>query len=142
MAEYTQTTTYDKSMQDKIRMFNNTKTKTFVENFNTLIDAEFTTVSAGAVAYTFTPATWKKAVNEALVDLNNETARQCFSKFGDLLSVEFVDIAATGMAYTKNTTARKMRECFYSAPNTLQRELIFEMIALIDTELDLIVAAS
>ena len=142
MAEYTQTTTYDASMQDLIRMWNNTTTKRFIERFNALIDAEFTLVDVGVAAYTFTAATFDKAINEALYDLNNETNRQCFKKLADLLSVEFVDIAATGMAYTENTTAAKMKECFISASNSIHKELVYEMIDLIQVELAAIVAAS
>lgn len=142
MAEYTQTTTYDASMQDLIRMWSNTTTKRFIERFNSLIDAELTTIVAGAAAYTFTQATWDKAVQKALSDLNNETNRRCFKWFLDLMAVEFVDIAATGMAYTRNLTQLTSRRCFETATNSIHRELIHEMIDLIIVELDLVVAAS
>jgi hypothetical protein len=142
MAEYTQTTTYDKSMQDKIRMWSNTTTQRFIERFNSLIDAEFTLVDAGVAAYTFTQATWDKAVQKLLVELNNETNRRCFKWFLDLMAIEFVDIAATGMAYTKTYTEVQMRRCFETASNSIHRELIHEMITLITTELDAIEDAS
>jgi hypothetical protein len=142
MAEYTQTTTYDKNMQDKIRMWSNTTTKRFIENFNSLVDAELTLVDAGVAAYTFTPATWEKAVTKALSDLNNETNRRCFKWFMDMLKVEFTDIAATGMAYTKTYSEIQMRRCFDTASNSIHRELIHEMITLIWTELDAIEDAS
>ena len=142
MAEYTQTTTYDASMQDVIRMWNNTTTKRFIENFNSLVDAEFTLVDAGVDAYTFTIAAWNKAIAESLYDLNNETNRQCFKKLADLLAIEFVDIAATGMAYTETTTAAKMKECFITATNSIHKELVHKMIDLIQVELAAIVAAS
>lgn len=142
MAEYTQTTTYDASMQDLIRMWNNTTTKRFIEQFNALIDAELTLVDAGVVAYTFTLATWNKSVAGILQGLNNDTSRQCFKKFCDLLATDFVDIAANGMSYTRDITVRGARECFYSCPNSINRELLHEMIALVIIELDLIVAAS
>lgn len=142
MAEYTQTTTYDASMQDLIRMWNNVTTQRFIERFNELIDDEFTTITSGAAAYTFTQATWDKAVQKVLSELNNQTNRTCFKQFLDLMAVEFVDIAATGLSYTRNMTSLTAKRCFETASNSIHRELIHEMIALIIIELDLIVAAS
>ncbi len=142
MAEYTQTTTYDASMQDLIRMWSNTTTKRFIERINTLIDAELTLVDAGVAAYTFTIATWNSNVQKALADMSNMTNKDCFRNFMDLLAIEFVDIAATGMAYTKTYEELQMRRCFETAPNSIHQELVHKMIALITIELDLIVAAS
>ena len=142
MAEYTQTATYDASMQDLIRMWNNTTTKRFIENFNSIIDAEFTLVDAGVAAYTFTPATFAKSIAESLYDLNNDTNKQAFLKLSKFLSIEFVDIAATGMAYTETTSAAEMKRCFETATNSIHRELVHKMVDLIQVELALIVAAS
>ena len=142
MAEYTQTTTFGTSMGDLNRMWNNTTTKTFIERYMTLIDAQLDLVDAGGVAYSFTQATWDTAVNKALAELNNETNRKCFKDFADLISVDWVDIAANGMSYTRDITYLNAIRCFETATNSIHKELLHEMIALIIIELDLIVAAS
>jgi hypothetical protein len=142
MAEYTKTATYDASMQDVIRMWNNTTTKKFIEEINTLIVTELDLVDAGVAAYTFTQATWDKAVGKILADLNNETNRKCFKDALDLLAVEWVDIALTGMAYTRNCTEIEVRRCFETVSNSIHKELVHKMMLLVGAELDLIEAAS
>ena len=138
--EYTQTTTYDDSMQDLIRMWSNTTTKRFIENFNSLIDAELTSIASSTMdAYTFTQATWDKDVSEVLFDLNNDTNRRCFKNFLDLMAVEFVDIAANGYSYTLNATQLTARRCFETCSNSIHVDLVHKMLALIQIELNLVV---
>ena len=142
MAEYTQTTTYGASLQDKIRMWNNITTQRFVERFNSLIKTEFDGMVGDVDGYTITQATWDKAVQKALADLNNETNRRCFKWYLDLMAVEFVEIASTGLGAARSQTQLTARRCFETASNTIHRELVHEIIDLHIVELDLIEATS
>lgn len=143
MAAYSQTTNQIKILKREFENMQDMYEKEALFQILDLIDTEFAAMeTAGLAAYTVTTGL-NASMDRRLINMNNTIKRRCLEEFNTLFTTECASVETNGLGYTKTTQiVRNMKWTLQNWPNIQERVMLWALVASIETELDLLVAAS
>jgi len=143
MAAYSQTTNQIKILKRKFENMQDIHEKETLFEILDLINTEFAAMeTAGLASYTVTSGL-NASMDARLINMANTIKRRCLEEFNTLFTTECASVVTNGLSYTKTTQiVRNMKWTLQNWPNISERMMMFDLIASIETELDLLVAAS
>lgn len=142
MAAYSKTSALKGNMAKRLETWNSLTYKIIMDKLLTLINTEFAAMeTAGLAGYTVTSGLANTMIQE--LQLLEECEVQILEDFIRALVVEFGLVETNGLSYTKTTTFTTLRKRdLENLPNVEHRISLFEILDIIDDELDLLEAAS